>query len=134
MLERDVNQIFLSLLGLISADQDAVLADSHISSSRNLLHEVSHEARTLTLGTSTRSSLLGNGNADDIQLLFRLLDEFAIRIVLQKLLVVFGSLVRFFFLLISVAQFEKDTIRLGKTRIFIDNFLQARLRPLKSSL
>jgi len=56
-------------------------------------------------------------------LIFRFLDEIAVRIIAHQFLKQLCRLIWFFFLLIGPAQPEQDFVHQAEVRILVDNFL-----------
>ena len=132
VLDCFVDQIgAFALLG----NQNSVVTGGNVGAAADLLHHVLHECGLL----ANRQVLLnyvgiGNGSADDVQLIFGLLDVFAVRIVAHQLLIIFGGFVGLFLLLISDRGAVQHFVSQTKVLVLFQNLFQAVLRAFQARL
>ena len=116
-------------------NQNSVVTGGNVGAAADLLHHVLHECGLL----ANRQVLLnyvgiGNGSADDVQLIFGLLDVFAVRIVAHQLLIILGGFIGLFLFLIRHTGAEQHFVRQTKVLIFFQNLFQTILSTLKPTL
>src|SRR6185312_6884577 len=123
----------LTFLAIV-ANQNAVLTNGNLGTTRYFLHYILHES-----GTFSRSHVLAlwirlrNRGPNNVELLLRLFDVVAVRIIASNALIELGSFVRLFFELVSCRQSKQHLIHVREVRILVDDLFVSRLRAFQTA-